>query len=83
MCRVDVKPLLTQYNAVLTGCMAERLKSCLLEQSSNLVDVVCGPDAYRDLPRLLSLTDASHNAGTPSVSLSVEFLDSPAAGTQL
>ena len=35
------------------GCMAERLRSKLLEQE-RLVDLVVGPDAYRDLPRLLS-----------------------------
>jgi len=34
------------------GCMAERLKSKFLEQEQ-LVDLVVGPDAYRDLPRLL------------------------------
>ncbi len=34
------------------GCMAERLRSKLLEEE-RLVDVVVGPDAYRDLPRLL------------------------------
>lgn len=34
------------------GCMAERLKTRLLEDEG-LVDVVVGPDAYRDLPRLL------------------------------
>jgi MiaB/RimO family radical SAM methylthiotransferase len=33
------------------GCMAERLKEKLLEKDS--VDFVCGPDAYRDIPRLL------------------------------
>lgn len=35
------------------GCMAERLKVKLLEQEK-LVDMVVGPDAYRDLPRLIS-----------------------------
>eukprot|EP00762_Andalucia_godoyi_P002611 ANDGO_03282.mRNA.1 CDK5RAP1-like protein len=35
------------------GCMAERLKTSLLEHRQ-LLDVVCGPDAYRDLPRLVS-----------------------------
>ena len=34
------------------GCMAERLKSKFLEQE-HLVDFVIGPDAYRDLPRLI------------------------------
>lgn len=34
------------------GCMAERLKKKLLEQEK-LVDIVVGPDAYRDLPKLL------------------------------
>lgn len=35
------------------GCMAERLKSKFLEEEK-LVDVVVGPDAYRDLPQLIS-----------------------------
>ncbi len=34
------------------GCMAERLKSKLLEEEK-LVDLVVGPDAYRDLPGLI------------------------------
>lgn len=38
------------------GCMAERLKERLMEKS-RVVDIVCGPDAYRDLPRLLMDTD--------------------------
>ena len=37
------------------GCMAERLRHKLLEQEK-LVDLVAGPDAYRDLPRLLQET---------------------------
>ena len=34
------------------GCMAERLREKLLEEEQK-VDLVAGPDAYRDLPRLL------------------------------
>ena len=36
----------------MLGCMAERMKSTLLEEEK-LVDLVVGPDAYRDLPRLI------------------------------
>lgn len=35
------------------GCMAERLKKTFLEQE-RLVDIVVGPDAYRDLPKLVA-----------------------------
>lgn len=38
------------------GCMAERLKEKLLEHP--VVDVVAGPDAYRDLPRLIASVTA-------------------------
>jgi len=40
----------------ILGCMAERLKKQLLEEEK-LVDLVAGPDAYRDLPNLLSEVD--------------------------
>ena len=36
--------------------MAERLKTKLLE-TDVLVDVVAGPDSYRDLPRLLNVAN--------------------------
>ncbi len=39
------------------GCMAERLKDKLLEHPA--VDLVAGPDAYRDLPRLIASLTAS------------------------
>lgn len=38
------------------GCMAERLKKKLLDQEQ-LVDIVIGPDAYRDLPALVAKAD--------------------------
>ncbi|MES2456566.1 MAG: tRNA (N6-isopentenyl adenosine(37)-C2)-methylthiotransferase MiaB [Bacteroidota bacterium] len=43
------------------GCMAERLKSKFLEEEK-LVDVVVGPDAYRELPALLSEVESGHKA---------------------
>lgn len=43
------------------GCMAERLKSKFLEEEK-LVDVVVGPDAYRDLPQLLHQVEDGHKA---------------------
>ena len=41
----------------IIGCMAERLREKLLEGPSG-VDVVAGPDAYRDLPRLVREAEA-------------------------
>ena len=38
------------------GCMAERLKAKFLEEEK-LVDLVVGPDAYRDLPKLVSTAE--------------------------
>ncbi len=43
------------------GCMAERLREQLLEQEK-LVDLVVGPDAYRDLPNLLDKIDGGQKA---------------------
>jgi len=59
----NVRQRLSVYNKVkrkrpelvigVLGCMAERLKTKLLDQEK-LVDIVVGPDAYRDLPNLVS-----------------------------
>lgn len=43
------------------GCMAERLKAKFLEEEK-LVDVVVGPDAYRDLPKLITQVEDGHKA---------------------
>ena len=43
------------------GCMAERLKTKFLEEE-HLVDLVVGPDAYRDLPNLLKETEGGSDA---------------------
>jgi tRNA A37 methylthiotransferase MiaB len=54
------------------GCMAERLKGRLLEDD-RLADVVVGPDAYRDLPRLLQAVRGGESGGTAmNVQLSLE-----------
>lgn len=60
---LTVRKRLSQFNNIkknkpeltigVLGCMAERLKEKLLEEE-RLVDVVVGPDAYRDLPNLVS-----------------------------
>ncbi|MBX0332057.1 tRNA (N6-isopentenyl adenosine(37)-C2)-methylthiotransferase MiaB [Pontibacter sp. HSC-14F20] len=45
----------------ILGCMAERLKKSLLEEEK-IVDLVVGPDAYRDLPNLISEVDGGQKA---------------------
>ena len=52
------------------GCMAERLRHKLLDEEQ-LVDLVVGPDAYRDLPNLLQETEDSGQAAV-NVQLSRE-----------
>ena len=52
------------------GCMAERLRHKLLEEEK-LVDIVVGPDAYRDLPNLLRAAEESGQAAV-NVQLSRE-----------
>jgi tRNA-2-methylthio-N6-dimethylallyladenosine synthase len=66
-----VRGRLKEYKAVkkknpdlvvgVLGCMAERLKSKLLEEEK-LVDIVVGPDAYRDLPKLLETAETGQKA---------------------
>jgi tRNA-2-methylthio-N6-dimethylallyladenosine synthase len=45
----------------LIGCMAERLKEKVLE-TEQLVDIVAGPDSYRELPLLVSEAESGHKA---------------------
>ena len=45
----------------IIGCMAERLKEKLLE-TEKLVDLVVGPDAYRELPALVAEAEEGHKA---------------------
>lgn len=66
-----VRKRLEKYNAVkkinpkmkvgVLGCMAERLKSKLLEEEK-IVDLVAGPDAYKDLPNLVREVESGRDA---------------------
>jgi len=66
-----VRNRLQTYNAVkkinpnmkvgVLGCMAERLKSKFLEEEK-IVDLVVGPDAYKDLPNLIAEVDEGREA---------------------
>ncbi|WP_413511317.1 tRNA (N6-isopentenyl adenosine(37)-C2)-methylthiotransferase MiaB [Myroides odoratus] len=66
-----VRKRLEQYNQIkrknpgmkvgVLGCMAERLKSKFLEEEK-IVDMVVGPDAYKDLPNLLREVDEGRDA---------------------
>ena len=61
------------YVGVL-GCMAERLKTRLLEEES--VDFVVGPDAYRDIPRLVhQVTTTSQKEANTLLSLEETYAD--------
>ena len=63
--------LATRPLVVVMGCMAERLKDALLDEK-RLVDVVVGPDAYRDLPRLIDAIDVAGQANAINVQLAVD-----------
>ncbi|XP_050347538.1 CDK5RAP1-like protein [Nymphalis io] len=58
----------------ILGCMAERLKEKLIEKEK-AVDVVAGPDSYRDLPRLLALTENGQTAVNVLLSLDETYAD--------
>ncbi|KAM9800822.1 mitochondrial tRNA methylthiotransferase CDK5RAP1 [Syngnathus typhle] len=58
----------------ILGCMAERLKTKLLEREK-LVDVLAGPDAYRDLPRLLTVAEGGQQASNVLLSLEETYAD--------
>jgi tRNA-2-methylthio-N6-dimethylallyladenosine synthase len=66
-----VRKRLEQYNRIkkinpgmkvgVLGCMAERLKSKFLEEEK-IVDMVVGPDAYKDIPNLLKDVEEGRDA---------------------
>lgn len=56
------------------GCMAERLKTKLLEEEK-IVDLVAGPDAYRDLPNLIMQVDDGDKAVNTFLSREETYAD--------
>jgi len=60
----------------LIGCMAERLKERLLDEEA-LVDLVAGPDSYRDLPRMLEQLKDGRKAVNVLLSLEETYADIP------
>src|SRR5579863_9284763 len=56
------------------GCMAERLKTKLLEEES-LVDLVVGPDAYRSLPTLINNLEEGDKAVNVQLSREETYAD--------
>lgn len=56
------------------GCMAERLKTQLLEEEK-IVDLVAGPDAYRDLPNLVGQVDEGDKAVNTFLSREETYAD--------
>lgn len=58
----------------LIGCMAERLKEQLLEQEQ-IVDIIAGPDAYRDLPHLLNVAVTGQKAVNVLLSADETYAD--------
>lgn len=56
------------------GCMAERLKSKLLEEEK-IVDLVAGPDAYRDLPKLVASVEEGQKAVNTFLSREETYAD--------
>ncbi|KAI9309527.1 tRNA-I(6)A37 thiotransferase enzyme MiaB [Cunninghamella echinulata] len=52
------------------GCMAERLKTKLLEDG--IADIVGGPDSYRSIPHLISLATTEYQNGIANVMLSAD-----------
>lgn len=65
----ETRPRGEQPVVGVLGCMAERMKTTLLETERS-VDIVVGPDAYRDLPNLIQIVRGGHSAAAVNVQLS-------------
>ena len=79
-----IRKRLQKYNAVkkinpgmkvgVLGCMAERLKEKFLEEEK-IVDLVVGPDAYKDLPNLIKEVDDGRDAVNVILSIDETYGD--------
>ncbi len=79
-----VRKRLSQFNSLkekkpeitigVLGCMAERLKTKLLEEEK-IVDLVAGPDAYRDIPNLLLEVEEGQKAVNTFLSREETYAD--------
>ncbi|GAB5569278.1 mitochondrial tRNA methylthiotransferase CDK5RAP1 [Prionailurus iriomotensis] len=58
----------------ILGCMAERLKEEILNREK-MVDILAGPDTYRDLPRLLAVAESGQQAANVLLSLDETYAD--------
>jgi tRNA-2-methylthio-N6-dimethylallyladenosine synthase len=58
----------------LLGCMAERLKTQLLEEEQ-VLDIIAGPDSYRDLPRLMEEVGSGRKAVNTILSTDETYAD--------
>ena len=58
----------------ILGCMAERLKETLLKEE-DFIDMVVGPDAYRDLPNLISQTSDGRQMANTVLSLEETYAE--------
>ena len=58
----------------ILGCMAERIKDQIIEEEQ-LVDIVVGPDSYRDIPRLIEEVEDGRKAVNVLLSLEETYAD--------
>lgn len=70
----SIKKTNSSLKVGVLGCMAERIKDQILEQEY-LVDIVVGPDAYRDIPRLLEEVEDGRKAVNVLLSLEETYAD--------
>lgn len=70
----SIKKEKSELTVGVLGCMAERIKDRIIEQE-HLVDIVVGPDAYRDIPRLLEEVEDGRKAVNVLLSLEETYAD--------